>query len=150
MRAEIVVAAIWFALWLLSAAWAVVTVPKVQAEGSTLSQGALASGIVLLGLAVVGIFASAVWLANRGRWWVVGLLTIYVSGLFFAWYLAAMFSVPVPTGQPDTQDNAAAVGLIFLAIPTALVVGLLVSLGSGVGATIRAVRGRKVPVARTA
>lgn len=52
------------------------------------------------------------------------------SGLFFAGYLAAMFSVPVPAGQPDTQDDAAAVGLIFLAVPTAIAVGFVVSLGT--------------------
>ena len=143
-RSETVVGALWFALWLVSALWAAVTVPKAQSERSPVSSGAWLFGITLGGSAVLATIATAAWLAYRGRWWAIWLLALYVAGLFFAWYLAAMFSVPVPAGQPDTQDDAAAVGLFFLALPTAAGVGLLVSLGTGVGATIRAVRRRKM------
>jgi hypothetical protein len=149
-RAEIVVAAVWFVLLILSAVWAAVTVPPAQAEASTLSTAAVASGVALLGIAVLGTIATAAWLASSGRCLVIGLFAIYVSGLFFAWYLAAMLTVPVPVGQPDTQDDLAAVGLIFLAVPTTVVVGFLACLGTGIGATIRALRQRRTSVARSA
>lgn len=133
-----IVAALWFALWLACTAWAVVTVPKGSAEGATVSSATWVWGIVLVGSVVLGTVVSAAWLASRGRWWVIWLLAIAVSGLFFAWYVAAMLAVPIPTGQPDTQDDAAAAGLVYLAVPTAVAVGFLVSVGTGIGAAIRA------------
>jgi hypothetical protein len=149
-QAEMVVAALWFVLWLACTVWAVVTVPKAQAEGSTVSSATWVWAIVLFGAAVLGTVVSAVWLAYRGRWWVIFLLVIYVSGLFFAWYVAAMFAVPIPAGQPDTQDDAAAVGLVFLALPTAVAVGFLAAVGTGIGAAIRAVARRRTTVSRDA
>jgi hypothetical protein len=145
-QAEMVVAALWFALWLISTAWAAVTVPRAQAGGSTVSLGTWVLGTVLVGSVVLGTVVSAAWLAYRGRWWVVWLLVIYVSGLFFAWYVAAMLFVPVPAGQPDAQDDAVGAGLVFLALPTAVAVGFLVSVGTGVGTAIRAVHRRRTPV----
>jgi hypothetical protein len=149
-QAEIVVAALWIALWVACTAWAVVTVPKAQAEGSTVSSATWVWGIALVSSVVLGTVVSAIWLAYRGRWWVIWLLAICVSGLFFAWYVAAMLAVPIPAGQTDTQDDAAGAGLVFLAIPTAVAVGFLVSVGTGVGAAIRAVCRRRTAVSRPA
>ena len=97
-----------------------------------------------------GTLATAAWLGSSGRCLVIGLFAIYASGLFFAWYLAAMFSVPIPSGQPDTQDDLAAGGLIFLAVPTTVVVGFLACPGAGIGATVRALHQRRTSVARSA
>lgn len=149
-QAELVTAALWFVLWLACTVWAVVTVSKAQAEASRVSSATWVWAIVLFGAAVLGTVVSAVWLAYRGRWWVIFLLVISVSGLFFAWYVAAMSAVPIPAGQPDTQDDAAAVGLVFLALPTAVAVGFLAAVGTGVGASIRAVARRRTTVSRHA
>jgi hypothetical protein len=137
-----VVAALWFVVWVASAVWAARVIPTVQADGSTLSRDAAVSGLAILGLAALGTLASAAWLASRRRWWVIALLVVYVTGLSFAWYTTAMFAVPIPVGQPDTQDNAAAVGVVFLAIPTVVAVGLLALVGAGLGVAVRAVRRR--------
>ena len=144
-RSEVIMAVLWFVLWLLSAVWAANSVPQANAADGAMPGGLVVSGIGLLAISLVGVVVTAAWLAVRGRWSVIGLLAIYVSGLFFAWYLAAMLSVPVPEWQPDNQDNLAAVGLVFLAVPTAIGVGFLACLGTVGGAIARAIQHRRAP-----
>jgi hypothetical protein len=133
------VAGLWFVLWIASIVWDAITVP--QAQGSSLSSAAVATGVGLLGCAVLGIPATAGWLAIRGRWLLLALFAIYVSGLLLAWYLLAMSSVPALAGEPDIRDGWAAAGL--LAVPMGVVVCLLAGVGTGIGATLRSLRSRR-------
>ena len=61
------------------------------------------------------------------------------SPALLAWYVAAMLTDL--DEQPDTQDDAAGVGLVLLAVPTAVVVAVLSAVGAGMGGLVRRFRG---------
>jgi hypothetical protein len=143
---EVVVGGLSFLVWVVGVIWAAIAVPEADATGE-LSTAAAVAGVALLAVSVLGIAATAGWLAWRARWPQVGLLAIYMVGLLLGWYVAMMLAVPVPAGQPDAQDDLAAVGLIFLVIPTAFVVGLLTCVGAAIGAVARALLRRRRPAA---
>lgn len=143
-RPEWLVAAVWGVLWVLGVAWAIWAVQAAaDAEKVTMPIPMLITGLTLLALVLVGIPTTSGWLAARRRWTQVLVFAAAVTCLLLAWYVAAMLVVPVPAGQPDTQDDAAGAGLVYLAIPTAAAVLFLTGIGTGLGAVAgRLVRGR--------
>jgi hypothetical protein len=139
----VLVAAAYVVLWIAGVIWSALAVPQANTDGVDLSTATLATGIGIIALAALGVLGCSTWLARRGRWWVIGLLIAFVAGWFFALYLAAMFSVPVPAGEPDVQDDTAAVGLMYLFFPTFAVVAVLAGVGTGAGAIWRRVSLRR-------
>jgi hypothetical protein len=127
----VLVAAAYVVLWVAGVIWCALAVPQANTDGVDLSTATWATGIGIITLAALGVLGCSTWLARRGRWWVIGLLIAFVAGWFFALYLAAMFSVPVPAGEPDVQDDTAAVGLMYLFFPTIVVVAVLAGVGLG-------------------
>ncbi len=138
-RSEGVVGAAWLVLWVAGVVWAAKAVPAAQVTDSP-SAPLLFTGIALIATSSAGIIATSAWLAARRRWALVALFAASVTCLLLAWYVAAMFSVPVPVNQPDTQDDMAGAGVVLLAFPTAGVVVLLSAIGVGIGTLIRHVR----------
>ena len=139
-RNEIVVAALYVALWVAGLVWCAVSVPAANSDGADPSPVVVVTGIALVATAALGALIASAWLGARGRWRVVLLLTAWVCAWFLTLYVAAMLAVPVPQGQSDVQDDAAAVGLVLLVIPTVAVVVAITGLGTAVGATYRRVR----------
>lgn len=142
-RRDWVVVAAWAIGWAVAVAWAFWAVTPVDAASAPMPLPMLISGFGLLLCTVGGLLATSGWLAAHRRWSSVVLLVVAVTGAVLAWYVAAMLAVPVPAGQPDIQDDAAAAGLIFIALPTLGVVAALTGIGAGAGVLIRNLRARR-------
>lgn len=146
-RREWVVVAAWAVGWAVAVAWAIWAATPDDVANAPMPAPMLISGVGLLLCLVAGLVATSGWLAARRRWFVVVLPVLGVTGGVLAWYVAAMLAVPVPEGQPDIQDDAAAAGLMLIALPTLGVVAALSGIGAGVGVLIRnrrASRGRRM------
>lgn len=140
-RSEWIVTAVWGVLWVAGVVWAAMAVPPAQVTDSP-STPILATGLLLAGVTVVGALVTSGWLGTRRRWVQVLLFAAALTGALLAWYVAAMLAVPIPAGQPDTQDDAAGAGVVLLAVPTVLLVAVLCSVGAGVGALVSRLRRR--------
>jgi len=102
----------------------------------------VAEGIVIASLAALALIATVSWGAFLGRrratiWlWPAAAVGTAVE-LFF--YVTAMLAAPVVDGAAD-QDTAAGAGLALLAIPTALLILVLLWLGAGIGCLSRVIK----------
>lgn len=93
------------------------------------------------GGAVAGI--TAIWGAVLGataRWLVLLASALTATAILLTGYVALMFASAAP--DDTTTENAAGVGLVIFALPTALVVGTNLLLGASPAAAVRYVRRR--------
>ena len=132
-RGEIGVAVGYVALWVAGAVWSFTAIPEANTDNAQPSTYFIVFGIAIVSLAALGVLGTSAWLAARGRWAVIGLLIAYVCAWVFTLYVAMMLAVPVPAGEPDTQDIAAGAGLFILFIPTVIIVVILAGIGTGIG-----------------
>ncbi len=121
-----VVAVLWF---LALGAWVpAVGLTNAIAKATAPVVGSLAvSGGIALGMTVVVGFL----LGRRGWWRHLGLAVLGGTGALLFWYVVAMIAFADP--NDPTADNAAAVGVIIFAIPTLLIIALLLGVGAGLG-----------------
>lgn len=137
---EYAIAGTWFIVWVLGVVWASRTVPLT--DPNLITNADVGVGLTL----AIGsplLLVACGWLLGRaGRWVFVGALTLYVWGLLMVGYVAAMLMMPVAPGVAD-DDTAAGAGVVLLAVPALLTVAVLVGLGAGAGALVRAWRLRR-------
>lgn len=134
---EYAIAGTWFIVWVLGLVWASRTVPL--ADTSQMTNADVDLGLTLAIGSPLLLVVHGWFLGRADRWLFVGALTLYVWGLFMFGYVAAMLMMPVTPGAAD-DDTAAGAGVVLLAVPALLIVAILVGLGAGAGALVRAWR----------
>ncbi|MCW2938557.1 MAG: hypothetical protein JWN00_1542 [Actinomycetia bacterium] len=134
-------------VWLrvLALVWLVVLgvwVPVAVGMARPTPQPALStSGLVTVeALAGLGVAFTVGWgaLLGRRRAWLQLVASVALgAGLLLFWYVYAMIVLAGPADA--TADNAAGAGVAILAVPSAVVIALLLMLGCGVGEGARLV-----------
>lgn len=120
-------------IWMvLLTAW----VPALMAlEAAKASTSAFIDVGTLFGaVSVASMFGFGIRLGRLAGWRELGLACVVGTGALLAWYIAATLTAPDPTGQ---NDHAAGAGTVILAIPTFVILVLIVGLGGVVGRATR-------------
>lgn len=135
-------AGVWAAWWTMAAVWCGVVVSRTT-PGQDMGPGLGVTGLGLLALAIGLLLTCGYLLGRYRRWLYAWVLSGYVTVLLIALYVLAWLMVPPPAvGDNDTSAGA---GVVFLGVPTFVIVGFLVNVGVVAGLIAgRLARGRTV------
>jgi hypothetical protein len=102
---------------------------------AVLTQGLSEPAVVASGaLAIVSIVLTLTWgagLGYRGSWRWVLISAVAGTAVLWFWYLASWLA----SSDPNSDIEASA-GLVILALPTLLALGLVLGVGGGIGRTL--------------
>jgi len=99
-----------------------------------------ATGLFLAALAVLACICWGLVLALLRRWRWILVSAAAGTAVLLAWYGTVMLSTDL---NDPLVDNEAGAGIAILSVPTLVSVGLLLSVGGGLGSTYRRLRTRQ-------
>jgi hypothetical protein len=130
----------WRALaWVLIGVWLPVLLNEAITAKPPL-KALLATGLLLGALAVLVSICWGLVLALLRRWRWILVSAAAGTAVLLGWYVTVMISTNINDPQ---VDNEAGAGIAILSVPTLVSVGLLLSVGGGLGSTYRRLRTRQ-------
>lgn len=117
----------------LSAPWCLALVVGSAASWSHLPAWLAPAVVAGVAAEILATVAVGWWAGRRKLWRAVPPLGLIGTGALAAWYVAAQLATSPPFATGDTGDLAAGAGLALLAVPTLVVVLLLLYAGAGLG-----------------
>jgi hypothetical protein len=130
--------------WLVALALWVIALTAVALAIGPNGHPAPAVGITLWALVAIAIGATVCfggWLASQRRWRQLGFAAVMGAIFLLAWFAIAAAALDTANPQPGV-DDATAVGLMFAAVPTFMLLALLLGVGSLVAVSAQTVRRR--------
>ncbi|MFE0458741.1 hypothetical protein ACFW1A_05695 [Kitasatospora sp. NPDC058965] len=130
---------------MLLVAWLPAMYALVPANGSTLGNAEL---IKLAWVAGAGLAGTILWgglLGFRRAWSVAALSAPASTALLMCCYVLVMLLGPSSGGGGASadNDNAAGAGVVFLGVPTLLLMAVLLAVGAGAGSLLGILLGRR-------
>jgi lysylphosphatidylglycerol synthetase-like protein (DUF2156 family) len=132
--------------WMLGGLWLVligVWLPVLLKEAITAKpplQALPATGLLLGAIAVIASICWGLVLALLRRWRWILVSAAAGTAVLLGWYVTVMISTNINDPQ---VDNEAGADIAILSVPTLVSVGLLLSVGGGLGSTYRRLRTRQ-------
>ena len=132
--------------WMLGGLWLVLIglwLPVLQKEEIAAQQPLTALPATCLFLGALAVLACICWglvlgLLRRWRWILVSAAA--GTAVLLGWYVAVMLSTNL---NDPLVDNEAGAGIAIFSVPTLVSVGLLLSVGGGLGSTYRRLKTRQ-------